>query len=175
MTAPEIQWVFDTLNAIVDETSLAWGTVADVPDGAVPVRRVDRNDSDIHDGGGINSRRGELTKSNYISAALEDDVESHGGFGDDYNAEAIVSLRVEGLTRRGGNMGHVDPDGDEGIVFDEFYGAVRDVLRENDRHPNVIGRSYHTLFLENGTNRSSNYSDFYEFRLDCRFDGYADA
>ena len=174
MTAPEIQWVFDTLDTIVYQTAIEWGTEGDVPDGAVPVRRVDRNDSDIYDGN-IHTRRSDLTKSNYISAALTDDGESHGGFGDDYNAEAIVSLRIEGLTRRGGNYGHVDPSGDDGIVFREFYDAVRNALRANDRHPDVAGRSYHTVFLENGTNRSSNYSDFYEYRLDCRFDGYADS
>lgn len=173
MTAPETQWVFDTLASITDGTALAWGSVADVADGAVPVRRVDRNESAIYDGSGIRERKGDLMKSNYISAALVDDDESHGGFGDEYNAEAIVSLRVEGLTHR--EHGHIDPDGNDGIDFTTFYGLVRDELQANDEHPAVAGRGYHTLFLDNGTNRSRDYADFYDFRVDVRFDGFADS
>ena len=172
MTAPETQWVFDTLASITDGTSLAWGSVADVPDGAVPVRRVDRNESAIYDGAGIRKRKGDLKKSNYISAALVNDDESHGGFGDEYNAEAIVSLRVEGLTHR--EHGHVDPDGDDGIDFTTFYRLVRDELQANDEYPAVTGRGYQTLFLDNGTNRSRDYADFYDYRVDVRFDGFAD-
>lgn len=173
MTAPETQWVFDTIASITDATPLAWGGVADVPDGAVPVRRVDRNESEIYDGAGIQKRKGDLKKSNYISAALTDDDESHGGFGDEYNAEAIVSLRVEGYTYR--DHGHVDPDGEDGIDFTTLYRLVRDALQAADEHPDVTGRGYHTVFLENGTNRSRDYADFYDYRVDVRFDGFADS
>jgi hypothetical protein len=173
VTAPETQWVFDTVAGIVDGTSLAWGSVSEVADDAVPARRVDRNESEIYDGAGIQKRKGDLKKSNYISAALVDDDESHGGFGDEYNAEAIVSLRVEGLTHR--EHGHVDPDGEDGIDFTTFYHLVRDELQENDEHPDVAGRGYHTVFLENGTNRSGDYADFYDYRVDVRFDGFADS
>ncbi|MFC5135495.1 MULTISPECIES: hypothetical protein [Haloferacaceae] len=170
MTAPEVQWVFDTLDVITTDTALAWGTASDVADGAVPVRRIDRNDSEIADGN-IQSRRGELTKSNFVTAEIVDDDSSHGGWGDDYDTEAIVSLRVEGLLR-GDEFGHVHPDGENGIPFTTLYRRVRDALREQDEHPDVSGQTYHTLFLENGTNRSGDYEDFYDYRLDCRFAGY---
>ena len=172
MTAPETQWVFDTLAGIVNDTALAWGTAADVPDGAVPIRRVDRNESEIFDGS-IRTRESELQASNYISAALVDDDESHGGFGDEYNAEAIVSLRIEGLHHS--EWGHIDPDGEDGINFTTLYRRVRDELQANDEHPAVTGRAYHTLFLENGTNRSRDYADFYDYRVDVRFNGFADS
>ena len=169
MTAPEVQWVFDTLDIITTDTALAWGTASDVVDGATPVRRVDRNDSEIADGG-IRSRTGELTESNFVTAELVDDDSSHGGWGDDYDTEAIVSLRVEGLISD--EWGHIDPDGEEGIPFTPFYRRVRSALRDQDDHPDVTGRTYHTLFLENGTNRSGDYADFYDYRIDCRFVGY---
>lgn len=175
MTAPETQWVFDTVDEIVDDTSLAWGLTQDVDTaaGEVPVRRVDRNESEIYDSGGIQTRKSDLQQSNYISAALADDEESHGGFGDEYNAETIVSLRIEGLTHR--KRGHIDPDGDNGIDFTTLYRRVRNALQANDEHPAVPGRGYHTLFLENGTNRSQRHRDFYEYRVDVRFDGFADS
>lgn len=173
MTAPETQWVFDTIESIVSGTPLAWGGVADVPDDAVPVRRVDRNESEIYDGGPLRKRKGDLKKANYISAALTDDDESHGGFGDEYNAEAIVSLRIEGLTHR--EHGHVDPDGTNGIDFTTLYRLVRTALQDADEHPDVVGRGYTSLFLENGTNRSRDYADFYDYRVDVRFDGFADS
>jgi len=172
VTAPETQWVFDTIASITDGTALAWGSTPDVPDGAVPVRRVDRNESEIYDGG-IRTRKADLQASNYISAALVDDDESHGGFGDEYNAEAIVSLRVEGLTHR--EYGHIDPDGEDGIDFTTLYRLVRDTLQAADEHPAVSGRGFHTVFLENGTNRSRDYADFYDYRVDVRFDGFADS
>ncbi|OYR54328.1 hypothetical protein [Halorubrum halodurans] len=172
MTAPETQWVFDTVAGIVDDTALAWGAETDVPDGAVPVRRVDRNESEIYDGD-IRTRKSDLQTSNYISAALVDDDESHGGFGDDYNAEAIVALRIEGLHHR--EWGHIDPDGADGIDFTTFYRRVREALQADDEWPSVAGADYHTAFLENGTNRSQDYRDFYEYRVDVRLSGYADS
>ncbi|PHQ45541.1 hypothetical protein DJ68_12285 [Halorubrum sp. C3] len=166
--------MFDTLTRIVADTPLAWGAALDVDTdaGEVPIRRVDRNESEIYDGG-IRTRKSELQTSNYISAALVDDDESHGGFGDEYNAEAIVSLRVEGLHHR--ERGYIDPDGQNGIDFTTLYRRVRDALQANDEHPAVTGRGFHTLFLENGTNRSQDYRDFYEYRVDVRFDGFADS
>ncbi|MFC5278648.1 hypothetical protein ACFPM1_07755 [Halorubrum rubrum] len=174
MTAPETQWVFDTVAGIVDDTSLAWGTSQDVDTdaGEVPIRRVDRNESEIFDGS-IRTRKSELQTSNYISAALVDDDESHGGFGGEYDAEAIVSLRIEGLTHR--KRGHIDPDGQEGIDFTTLYRRVREALKAADEWPGVAGADYHTVFLENGTNRSSDWRDFYDYRVDVRFDGYADS
>lgn len=171
MTAPEVEWVFDTLKSIVNDSPLAWGSVAETVDGTVPVRRVDRDESSIYDLEPIRSRTADLQASNLIGVSLQERPSEPAGT-DAHRVEAIVGVRVEGLHHS--EWGHIDPDGVEGVAFEALYSAVRQTLRDARSYPDVDrpATQYRIATVENDTNRSSNYSDHYEYRLDVRFRGF---
>lgn len=168
---PEIDWLFDVLEAITSDIDVAFGTVADVPDGTAPVQRVNRTASTIEDN--VRRREGDLQRSNFIGAALVDDPTEPAGSSHN-RREAIVAVRVEGLDHS--RYGHIDPAGVEGVPFGELYGAVVGAVQDNREYPDV-GRervAYQTAFAENRTNRSAEYHDFYDYRFDVRLRGYED-
>ena len=173
--APEIEWLFATIDDVVGGSPLAWGRAGDdaidVDAGDVPVRRVDRNESAVYQQPAIRSRRGDLQASCFVGAALEERPTSPAGT-DEYRAEAIVTVRIEAL--HASEWGFIDSSGEDGIPFGDLYGPIRSALRDGRGYPDV-GREdvgYQTALLENETDRSSDHRDFYDYRFDVRFRGF---
>ena len=175
--APELAWLFETIDGIVDGSPLVWGRAGDddvdLAAGDVPVRRVDRTESAIYDQPSLRSRRGDLQASCFVGAALEERPTSPAGT-TEYRSEAIVTVRIEAL--HASEWGFIDPTGEDGIAFEELYEPVRETLRDARAYPDVdrTATAYQTAILENETDRSSDYRDFYDYRFDLRFRGYED-
>ena len=171
MTSPEVQWVLDTLQPIVEDTALTWGSTSETVDGTVPVRRVNRDESTIYDLEAVRSRKADLQASNLIGVSLQERPSQPAGT-DEHRAEAIVGVRVEGLHYS--KFGHIDPEGVDGVAFETLTTAVRQTLSDAGQYPDVDrgNTGYQTALVENDTDRSSNYRDFYDYRLDVRFRGF---
>lgn len=171
----EVDWVLTQLGSVVDSVATDY-TQAD--GSSVVVKRVDRDNAEIYDGSGslsmassIRSRSGELEKGVFIGATLADSAPTPRGF--DYNTtiERTVGVRIEGLHET--EWGHVDPDGADGVPFDELVERVRQALYAAREFPAAgdDGVEYGTLFIENEAPNSSAYADFFQHSLDVRFRG----
>ncbi len=173
MTA-EVEWVLEQFGDVVD----------DQPEDH-PLYRVDRDESRVYETGDeldmqtpIHDRTGELTRANYVGVASADKSSSPIGTEFDLEVERIVSVRVEGLVR-GEHHGHVDPDGDDGVVFDDDTGLVADLqaaLWDEREWPDVPrqGTTYTHLLLQNYGFRSDEYADYHRYDFDVLFDGFED-
>ncbi|MFC4549381.1 MULTISPECIES: hypothetical protein [Halorussus] len=163
MSAPEVEWVLTQLGSVVGSLT-------------TPLKRVDRDESKILDGS-IRSRTAELEKANYVGATLSDVTSQPIGTEYDHSREAVVGVRIEGLTHR--EFGYVDPNGSSGIPFDNDGGLVsrvRDALLVERTYPNAGGANvtYTDLRITNEAPQSSNYADYYRTDFDVVFNGYED-
>lgn len=173
MTA-EVEWVLEQFESVVD---------AQPPDH--PLYRVDRDASLVYETGEeldmqtpVHDRTGELERANFVGVASADKSSSPIGTEFDLDVERIVSVRVEGL-RRGDHYGHVDPDGQDGVVFDDDTGLVADLqaaLQAEREWPDVPrdGTTYTHLLLEGYGMRSVEYADYHRYDFDVLFDGFED-
>lgn len=156
----EVEWVLAQLKSVVDAQP------ADHP-----LKRVNRNDSDTLDGN-IHDRTGNLRVANYVGVGGGDRSSTPVGTEYDRRLETTVGVRIEGMHHH--ERGHIDPDGTNAVAFDTLVHDVRDAIDAGLEFPSVGASNinYHTAYIENETNRSSNYADFYEYRFDVRFVGY---
>jgi hypothetical protein len=141
--------------------------------GDIPIERVDRDNSELLDGN-VRSHSEDLQASNYVGATVADAGRQPIGTEYDLDVETIAGVRVEGLHHH--QRGHVDPDGNEGVPFDELEQLLRDPLWTRRAYPDA-GNSrttYHTLRIENDTQASSDYGSYFRTDFDVRFDGYED-
>lgn len=177
MTA-EVDWVLDQLDAVV--ASVATDYSLEGGDDVV-VRRVDRDDSAVYDGSDsvdmtapIHKRKEDLQKGVYVGATYADRELTARGPGYDHNVEAVVGVRCEGLTAR--EYGHVDPDGERGVPFDEFVRRCRNVLLAERNYPSVGSpdAKYYTLEIGNEDPQSSGWKDFYRHSFDVFLYGEED-
>lgn len=157
-----MEWALDQLASAV--------TVQ--PD-AHPLRRVDRDNSELYAGAGsvdmsrpVKQRAEEFRTSNLVgirSVSADNDPE-----GQEYalDRDIVLSVRIEGLHERGD--GHIDPRGERGVVFDDLCKTIRDTL--------LVGRTFpsHPAFddarlsvrITNQDHQSSEWSDFYRREFD---------
>ncbi|WP_265112282.1 hypothetical protein [Halosolutus halophilus] len=174
----EVDWVLDQLGSVVDGV----GTDYTLRDGdPVTIKRINRDDSGVYEGSSgvdmtepIHTRTEDLEGGIFIGAKLADWDTDPVGTEYDHQIEAIVGLTIEGLTTRGGNYGHVDPDGQNGVPFDELTRRVRRTLLASRSYPNpgVPNTSYNDLLVTNDDPQSAEYRDFYRYQVDCVFRGY---
>jgi len=171
MTATPVKWVLDELGAVVDAQP------ADHP-----LRRVDRDNTLLYDGGGTfdmggstRSRTGELQRANFVGASYADRGDGYAGTSPSLDIEEVVGLRVEGLHHS--EYGHVDPLGEDGVIFHGTDGAlvqqIVDALYDALQYPDA-GRSpvgFTHLSIDYFPDVSA-YADHYDYRLDVRFDGF---
>jgi hypothetical protein len=171
MTATPVNWVLDELGAVVDAQ----------PDDH-PLKRVDRDNALLYDGSGdfdmsgsVRSRTGELQTANFVGASYADRSESYVGTAPNLDLDEVVSLRIEGLHHS--EWGHVDPAGDEGVVFHgtdtSLVQQVTDTLLDALAYPDA-GRTsvaFTHLSIEHFPDVSA-YADHYDYRLDITFDGF---
>lgn len=137
----------------------------------VPLTRIDRDDSEFFESG-LRSRTSELKESNYVGASLKGRNPKPAGFSYEHRLNTVVPVTIVGM--HCSEWGHVDPDGAEGIPWEDLVRGVTDaVLTERDYPPIDRARTtYHTTFLENDVDRSDDHANFYEYHFDLRFRGY---
>jgi len=154
----EVDWVLDQLGSVVGSLT-------------VPLKRVNRDESRILEDS-IRSRSGEFRKANFVGATLADVSSTPIGTEYDHQREAVVGIRVEGL--HSSQHGYVDPDGVDGIDFDELVQRIRDALLAERTFPDA-GRtdvSYTDLQLANEAPQSSLWEDYYRWDADILLSGY---
>lgn len=162
MSAPEVQWVLDQLQSVVNNQPADY-----------PLERIDRDNSEILEGS-VDTRRAELQDANYVGAALVDRSTSPIGTEYDHDVEAVVGVRIEGYS---GDFGNIDPDGQDGVVFAGDGGLVeqiRDAVLVKRTFPAAGGSDteYTHVAIQNEAPQSSNYADYWRHDFDLVFSGF---
>lgn len=159
MTA-EVDWVLNQFGSVV-------GSIT------APLKRVNRDESEILEDD-IRERKGELQDANFVGATFANRSTDAIGTEYDHAVEAVVGVRVEGLHHS--EWGHIDPDGVEGIDFDELVRRLRDALLAERTFPNVGSPdgTYTDLQITNEAPQSSDYRDYYRHDFDVVFNGFED-
>jgi hypothetical protein len=171
MTATVVKWVLDELGAVVNAQPAAH-----------PLRRVDRDNTLLYDGGGaydmglaITERTASFRKGNYVGASFADATDEYIGTTPDLDVERVVEIRIEGYS---GSYGHVDPLGQDGVVFhgtdDSLVQQIKDQLYAGLKSPDA-GRTpvaFTHLSLENETPAPADWQDHFRYDLDVTFSGY---
>jgi len=174
----EVDWVLDQLASAV--TSVGNDYTLSNGD-SVLLKRVDRDDSQVYDTDQsvsmetpVRDRTGELQTAAFVGATLVERAPEAIGTEYDHALETVVGLRLEGLHQS--EYGHIDPDGADGVPWEELKTRVRRAILSGRTHPSV-GRAdtdYHSLFLSNDSDSSSDYSEYYRWDCDVVFHGYED-
>lgn len=163
----EVEFVLDALTDVV----------LSQPNGH-PLRRVDRDRGRIYDSdlsvdlsAPLHSRKAELEQSNLVGVASQSrDVDP---LGTDYDLETdiVLSVRVEGLDHR--EFGHVDPAGQDGVVFDDLYADIRETLYDDRTYPTVTdsGDAKLDIRIQNEDFQDSDFQDYYRREFDLIFRG----
>lgn len=161
---PEVEFLLEVLDDVV----------AAQPD-EHPLRRVDRDNSRIYDGGGtldmttpITKRSDKLEKGNYVG--IQSASRDSEPLGQNYNlkGDIVCGLRLEGLRGTGGLYGHVDPDGNDGVPFDDLFHQVRGAILDERMFPDHPAFRDHKLDLQvmNESFDSSGWRDYYRTDAD---------
>ncbi|ELY96762.1 hypothetical protein C482_15346 [Natrialba chahannaoensis JCM 10990] len=173
----EVNWVLDQLGSVVDDIANSYTNRNDNP---VALKRVNRDDSSVYDGSGdldlnepMHKRTDSLEKGVYVGATLADRATSPRGTEYDHEIETVVAVTVEGMTSQGGHYGHVDPDGENGIPFDDLVRQIRRTLLGMRSYPetDIPHTTYHDLLVTNDDPQSAEYRDFYRYQFDCTLRG----
>lgn len=165
MSNPAVEWVLDQIQSVVDAQPAEH-----------PLERINRDDSELLDGD-IRTRSRELQAANYVGAATADRSATPIGTEYDLQVEEVVGIRIEGLDHAA--KGHVDPDGQHGVVFDGDPGLVQDIktaIYQGRRFPDA-GRTpveFTNLVITNQAPQSSRFADYYRFDADILFSGFSE-
>lgn len=171
MTVHEVEFLLDeVLQSVVDAQP------ADHP-----LRRVDRDNSLVYGTGEdidmqapMKSRTEKLKRANYVAVASETTDPSPSGTNGRYQVQTTVSIRLEGYS---GSYGHIDPAGDNGVVFSDLFDDVFEAITAEMSYPDVghPGRTYRDLTITNVNDASSEWADFSRASFDVLFRGLTDA
>ncbi len=171
MTAKPVEWVLDELGAVVDAQP------ADHP-----LYRVDRDNALRYDGGGqfdmdsaISKRTEDLKRANFVGARFADRDGSYAGPEPKLDTEEVVGIRIEGYS---GSFGHIDPRGNDGVVFqgtdDALVEQIRAAIYDGLSYPNA-GRtdvSFTHLTITNESPAMADWQQYFRYDFDVAFDGY---
>lgn len=171
MTATPVQWVLDELGAVVDAQP------ADHP-----LRRVDRDNALIYDGGGtfdmaaaMNDKTDDFKRANFVGARVADRDGTYIGTKPNLDLESVVGIRIEGYS---GSYGHIDPTGSDGVVFQGTDNAlveqIRSTLYDALQWPDA-GRTdvaFTHLSITNETPVMADWQDYHRYDFDVAFDGF---
>jgi len=147
-----------------------------------PLHRVDRDNSLVYETDEtidmqqpMHDRTEELKRANYVAVATETTDPSPSGTHGRYQLQTTVSVRLEGLTSA--EWGHIDPAGEDGVVFSDLFDSVFEAITSEMSYPDVghPGRTYRDLTITNVNDSSSEYSDFWRASFDVLFRGPTDA
>lgn len=173
MSTHEVEFLLETLADVVDAQPTDH-----------PLRRVDRDTSRVYETSGtldmqapLYTRESDLGKANYVGVASQTTDPTPAGPNQRYELVATASVRLEALTRDGGQYGHVHPEGKDGApTFDALFRAVFDAVRAEMSYP-AVGRpgvTYCDLTITNIDEQLSDNKDFYRAEFDVQFRGYTD-
>ena len=168
MSSPLVEWTLAQFQSVVDAQPAE-----------SPLKRIDRDDSKLLEGD-IRKRQAELRKANYVGVQYVDHEEEAEGPEYNLRVEDVVGVRIEGLTAEGGEWGHIDPDGVDGVPFDGDDGLVQQLksaLYDARTFPDAgrTGVDYTHLELTNHAPQSHLWSDYYRYDFDVVFaEGYED-
>jgi len=170
MTAKPVQFVLEEL-----------GAVADAQPAAHPLRRTDRDNSQVYETGesidtgmSLTERTRRLEAANFVGAGTADRSATYIGTKPNLDLESVVGVRIEGYS---GYEGHVDPDGNDGVVFhgtdDSLVEQIRSTLYDTLSYPDA-GRTNVTFthLSIDGTPAVTDLAEHYRYDLDIRFDGF---
>lgn len=171
MTAKPVQWVLDELGAVVDAQP------ADHP-----LHRVDRDNSLVVDTGGtldmsqsVTDLENDLQQANYVGARFADRSGEYIGTEPNLDLDEVVGVRILGYS---GSYGHVDPLGEDGVVFQGTDGAlveqIRSTLYDALQFPDA-GRTdvaFTHLTVVNEDPVMADWADYYLYTFDVGFDGF---
>ena len=185
MTAPEVEWVLQTLqDNVFGYGEATYGTVYSdeytLENGdPVALKFVDRDDAQVYGGDEpvemsepLPEREGELQSGAYLGASLANGSETPIGTEFDLDIEHVVGLRLEGLHES--KYGHIDPSGANGIPFHELKQRVRSALYDQRKWPDAgdPNVSFTHLQLANEATASSDWRDYFRYDVDVVFDGF---
>lgn len=168
MSSPEVEWTLGQLADVVTSVDADYGAT---------LQRVDRDETEILERN-VRELTPKLEKACYAGATLADVVSDPIGTEYDHDREAVVGLRVVGLTSEGGEWGHVDPGGTDGVPWhngsDGLVDRIRTALLAERTWPGAGGPnvSYTHLSLQNEAPQSSDWGDYYRWDVDVVFEGY---
>ena len=123
----------------------------------------------------MEDKQDDFTRANFVGARYASPTEEYTGTNPTLDAEHVVGIRVEGYS---GSYGHVDPLGQDGVVFngtdDSLVQQIKDALRDQLKYPDA-GRtpvSYTHLTITNQSPAMADWQDYYRFDADVVFDGF---
>jgi len=171
MTAKPVEFVLDELGAVVDAQPAAH-----------PLRRVDRDNSLLYEGGGdfdmsgaVDKRTADLQDANYVGAAFVDRSGEYIGTNPNLDLESVVGVRIEGYS---GDYGHIDPTGNDGVPFagtdDSLVDQIRSTLYDALQWPDA-GRTdvaFTHLTITNETPAMADWAEHHRYDFDVAFDGF---
>lgn len=164
MSSPEVDWTLSQFSSVVTSIDTDFGAT---------VKRVDRDESNVLEDN-LRQLSNELKEACYIGATLADVSNTPIGTEYDHDRQVVVGLRMVGL--HSSEYGHVDPDGVEGVPWEELVARVRTSLLNQREWPNAGASNvtYTDLQLTNEAPGSSAYADYYRYDLDVVFNGFED-
>jgi len=183
MSSPEVDWVLDQFTTVIERASQDYDAAVRLADRdeSLVYKLTDTGTTEVGDATvgttGGRTATGELQEAAYIGVTHADVASEAIGSGYDHKREAVVGVRIEGLHHS--EWGHIDPDGANGIPFDDAGGLVdmtKDAVLDERTWPAAGGPgvTYTDLLVENEAPQSSNYADYYRTDFDIRFRGYED-
>jgi len=170
MVQDEVGWLLDTVKA---NYPAAWPTDAD---GDPILYRINRDEPEILETG-KRTRTIELTRASAIGASLADRSMNPVGTEYDHRVETVLSCRLEGLTSRSGEWGHID----SAAAFEQLVRYTQAAIATERSYPTIddvnqdsIGSvAYHSLFVENEQDLSHENKDYFRKDWDVRLVGYS--
>ncbi len=170
MVQDEVTWILETIKA---NWPAAWPTDAD---GEPVLARINRDEPEILESG-ERTRSVELTQWSAIGAGLASRTPTPVGTEYDHRVETTISCRLEGVTSRGDEWGHVD----SAAHFEQLVRYVQHAINAERSYPTVddvdqdgIGSvAYHSLFIENETDLSHENKDYFRRDWDVRLVGFS--
>jgi hypothetical protein len=167
---PEVQFILDEL-----------ATAVTVQPTGHPLVRIDADSSRVYEGDATvantpdsditHQREFDLQDANTVTVSTSD--LSNQPLGTEYNlgTEVTLSVTLTGLSHE--EFGHIDPDGVDGINFDDLGRIVRGELLQNRTYPNhpEFQDAKLDLRVPDETDTSAAYADTYERTYSVLFRG----
>lgn len=141
-----------------------------------PLRRVDRDNSLVLEteqmldfSAPVDARKEDLQKANFVGVAYQSRDNDPIGTNYNHETDVVLSVRVEALTSRDGQYGHVDPFGKGSYpTFSELYEAIRSALLDRRKYPDDhrFNDAKLDLRVANEDDQSSDWQHFYRREFD---------
>ncbi len=123
----------------------------------------------------ISKRTEDLKRANFVGARFADRDGSYAGPEPKLDTEEVVGIRIEGYS---GSFGHIDPRGNDGVVFqgtdDALVEQIRAAIYDGLSYPNA-GRtdvSFTHLTITNESPAMADWQQYFRYDFDVAFDGY---